>query len=189
MPYQRRSDDGPLQLAIATTQGRHCDRCDAPLAIVGSKVVQPGNYVVQLANRAPVLLRWKVDDQMVSRLVYVRFANPDLAAVTSADVILEHVRVPPLEGQGYALAHDADAVHRIDQSMSLRCQQVAGLQLYAERAIRSRHGNSPSLQSRARPSGKAIRHLGHRRNNAAGTRVAQRLEQEPPRIFGASSRP
>ncbi len=74
---------------------------------------------------------WEVNDLgRKQSLVQIGHAWPNFFALASLYIIFEHVRKAVLEFQCDALAHYSDAIHGIDQSLSLRLQNICDQNLH-----------------------------------------------------------
>src|SRR5258708_36941638 len=91
-----------------------------------SQIVEPALDVRETGWRAPMILGRKVDDLHARRIpIKIGLAQAHGLAVAAGLVVVEHGREALLELLGDALAHDADAIDRVDQGLRLALEQVS----------------------------------------------------------------
>ena len=72
-----------------------------------------------------MIFDWEVQDPWVTRCVEVRLPHMHQAALTTQSIVVVHARKPLFELQRHTLAHNTTGVHRVDDALSPRVEQVA----------------------------------------------------------------
>lgn len=130
MFVNQRSNIGPVQATVSTTQRRNSNRCDSPFVYVLAKVNQSLFDPFQTRRISPMVLGWKIDDFGVfsmcrGRLVHVRFAWMDLFLSAPVLVVVKHSWIFLFECQRNTFAHHTHAVHGVYQCLHVWIHNTA----------------------------------------------------------------